>query len=124
MQGYYCQTCPECDAENLISTGDVSDCTIDDPEDFKCWQCGKTSRVPKYDGDDVGEDEEDEDDDYEGMEADMPPQSYVEFAKDLIFAIRLPQAKQRNFLELLLDSIGNDKNRHAAIKQVMKKLKD
>ena len=33
--------CPHCKAENWMHLGDVNDKTLDDPEFFECWQCGK-----------------------------------------------------------------------------------
>lgn len=37
--------CPNCHRENLIDNGDVSDQTVSDVEDFKCWSCGKSFAI-------------------------------------------------------------------------------
>ena len=124
MNSYFCETCPECDAENMVSAGDVSDQTAMDPEDFKCWKCGKTSRLPEYDGDDT--DEDDEDGDYEGMEADMPNQSYESFAKTLLRLLSEEPDKRNEMIKNLKQSLEakTDSKKYQAIQKVMKHVEE
>jgi transposase-like protein len=37
--------CPNCHKENLVDNGDMSDQTVGDVEDFKCWNCGKSFKI-------------------------------------------------------------------------------